>query len=453
MAGQVNKVKKKIWVLLLLLMTMLCSCGREKKEETSGLELRQIAGFDTMGDLYNFWLDCDSKGTIGSTALNHDKTYISQGEGSLKWEMEGVTSITWNGESYDTGSPMCANYKICNNTEEEFTDMRNVRYISIDCYNANEFEITVGSCIVSYIGDTYFSFDDAAITIPPGEWGTLRVSLNRYDTERYSLVTHIPFTVNYAFKVAEEKTELVDMGELYYPKATVYLDNIYAVQDNGAEKEEKAFADENELLSFDTILDMQYASTYMANGELSWNERNMKIGTGVSAEYNTDPTYTNGRNGSLMLRIDSMNNTCNNWIRQYMYDSAYEELWLGVEFKGFLDQVDFLPLATGKARIAIDVYNGFGYDKEVYFGCDDVVNGHNYFHRETEEYASENEMPLSTVYKLEQGKWTTIYFEENEELDLSQGLARIRLATSRTDVFDTGCLYMNNLRLVKEGEE
>ena len=53
----------------------------------------------------------------------------------------------------------------------------------------------------------------------------------------------------------------------------------------------------------------------------------------------------------------------------------------------------------------------------------------------------------STAYKLEKGTWTTISLRGTEMPDLGQGDARLRLAASRVDVFETGYFYMNNLRL------
>lgn len=403
-----------------------------------GLDTRQIATFDSRDDLYNFWLDGSNTGTIGRTSINRDPAYITQGDGSLKWEMEGVCGSLWNGECYDIANPMNGNYKVYNNTIASFTDMRKVRYLSVDCYNANAFDVTFGGWITSRIGNGYYAFGYDAVTVQPGKWGTLRMFLNGADADRYKLVTQIPITVSYSYRVAEAETELLEIGDLYYPEATVYLDNLHAVVDVGDEKaaeetDSHLYLDESRgsLLSFDCITDMQYTAAYIAGGDLSWNEREIKFGTGVSLKYNTDPAYNNGKKGSLAMRLDPVNNDCDNWFRQYTHDSTYDQLHVGVEFIGIFSDADLERLQADGYEVTLDVYNGFDYDKEVYFGWKGGED--------------------SAAYKLEKGTWTTISLRGTGMPDPGQGDARLRLAASRVDVFETGYFYINNLRLDKMG--
>ena len=100
-------------------------------------------------------------------------------------------------------------------------------------------------------------------------------------------------------------------------------------------------------------------------------------------------------------------------------------------------------------KIAVDVYNDFDFDKEVFFGMDDNVNKFNYVTENEYPYEIGCEFPLYNMYRLEAKTWTTIYFDRAEFLDLSQGVARIKFATSKLDVCRSGSFYLNNFRLVK----
>ena len=121
----------------------------------------------------------------------------------------------------------------------------------------------------------------------------------------------------------------------------------------------------------------------------------------------------------------------------------------GVEFLGVVDNINFLPMQTEGMKIAVDVYNDFNYDKEVFFGMDDNVNKFNYVTENEYPYEIGCEYPLYNMYKLKAKTWTTIYFDRAEYLDLSNGVARIKFASSKIDVNKEGSFYLNNLRLVK----
>ena len=122
----------------------------------------------------------------------------------------------------------------------------------------------------------------------------------------------------------------------------------------------------------------------------------------------------------------------------------------GIEIVGVTDKINFLPLQTKNYKLAVDVYNDFSFDKEVFFGMDDNVNKFNYVTENEYPYEIGCKFPLYNMYKLKAKTWTTIYFDRAEHLDLSQGVARIKFASSKLDINRSGSFYLNNLRLVKE---
>ena len=429
--------------LCLLFGTAACADNGSDGTEAGEYTLK-MADFDDYDDIYNMLMQYYNTSTLGRWEINKDEKYIREGTGSAKWVTDAVVAESWTQTRMDCAQPMVTHYYLSNNYNVDLVDMSSVKCISVDCYNANDFDITFAGCIFT---NENLSFADASVTVKPGTWETLKIGLNTFLADTYvTSVKNVVLSVDYAHRVMTEKSYVADVGQLYFPQSTVYLDNMYAVIDERETKVDKKFADENEILYFDDISDMKYADVFLNYGERDWSEMYQLFPQGVAVRYNTNPCFTNGKSGSLELRLDPFHTR----TRQWLTNATYRYELAGVEFLGVVDKVNFLPLQTDNAKVAIDVYNDFDFDKEVFFGMDDNVHGFNYVTETEYPYEIGNSYPLYNMYKLKAKQWTTIYFDRADELDLSKGVARIKFASSKLDVNKSGCFYLNNLRLVKE---
>lgn len=440
----------KKWILFLTTASLvfgMTACDWDQTSNSGASEYTvKIADFDEYDDIYNIQMAYYNTGTIGRWETNTDEAYVNEGEGSAKWTMDASVAEVWQQTRLDCGQPMVAYYYFMGNaTGVDLMNMSEVKRISVDCYNANDFDITFSGSL--FTSETY-TFANGSVTVKPGTWGTLTMYINEFIADDYlTSVARMNLTVNYAHQVMEEKTEVANVGQLYFPQAVVYLDNMYAVADSAKPAVNKNFEDENEVLYFNDIGDMKYVNTFLCNNEQDWLEKNIRIGQGVSASFNTNPCFTNGKSGSLQVHFEPIHNT----RRDGKTNFTYAQYLAGVEFVGVVDNLDFLPMQTEGMKIAVDVYNDFNYDKEVFFGMDDNVNKFNYVTENEYPYEIGCQFPLYNMYKLKAKTWTTIYFDRAEALDLSRGVARIKFASSKLDVNQEGSFYLNNLRLVKEG--
>lgn len=438
-------MKKILAAVLSCAMLGAAACsGETTGQPETGEYATAVANFEEYDDVYNILMSWYNTGTIGRWEINKDSRYVSEGTGSAKWTMDASVAEVWQQTRMDCAQPMVAHYYLAGNLSVDMTDMSKVRCISVDCYNANDFEVTFGGCIFT---EETFTYASSSVTVKPGRWATLKIRLNPFIAGKYfTAVRRITFTVDYDHKVMEKNSEVAKKGQLYYPQAVVYIDNMYAVKDDAPVQTNKNFADEKEILYFNDLSDVKYVNPYLCNGENDWLERNIRFAQGVSASFTSNPCYTNGKKGALEVRFDPWHSVRRDWKTNYTYD----QMLGGIEIVGVTDKINFLPLQTKNYKLAVDVYNDFSFDKEVFFGMDDNVNKFNYVTENEYPYEIGCKFPLYNMYKLKAKTWTTIYFDRAEHLDLSQGVARIKFASSKLDINRSGSFYLNNLRLVKE---
>ena len=126
-----------------------------------------------------------------------------------------------------------------------------------------------------------------------------------------------------------------------------------------------------------------------------------------------------------------------------MYPSTYTGITVCSDY---LNAYNFASLKNGKAKITVDIYNAGSYAKEVAFGIHDLSGvGQEVKHDFPYSYGELASTDRWT--RLEPNKWYTLELTDFSHLDLSQGLARLRLFTSFLDVAEPMSFYVNNLRI------
>ncbi len=455
-------MKKIISLFLVLLIAFgLTACKKNKTNNNVNSEDNKytvtLADFETYEDVYNMQ-DVISNFTYEGYKTQSSKEKAISGNGSLEWHITGSLGDTWATYARDGGYAPMIYLSLWYNTKNEGNwgfNFDQVESIEADVFNDNDFDIHMS---MFYMTKTYHPIGYYSETISAGQTKTLTFSNSRYfmQNELTRTIGYVAFVCNYDYVVNEE-------GQLYYPTANVYMDNIKAnVNKNSVFKADgsidinKTF-DGNEILNFSDPRDLDYlysfGSNYVKEQDNEWGTYTWFYGIGSSLKYNTNPNYVKGENlGSLKWTVEFP--YINTWSQSnYQFFASknytYSTTWTGFTLcHDFLSYYNFAKVINGKAKIAVDVYNAGSYDKEVAFGMHDKEKiGQN----EMKEYPySYNELaPTDKWYKLPAGEWTTLEITDFSMVDFSKGLGRLRLVTSFIDVFEPIDFYVNNLRIVE----
>ena len=452
-------------LFILSFSVIFVGCGDDDGENTNKEEGRTdteiytatIADFETFEDIYNVQ-DVVSNYSFEGYQTKSSKEEAITGEGSLKWHITGGLTDTFYTYFRDGGSSPMLYYSLWYNTKNEGVwgfEWTQVTDIYADVRNDNEFDIQIS---MFYFTKTYFPVGYVTETISPGQTKTIDFKLCRYymQNELNKTITHLCITCDYDKKVLEN-------GQLYYPEADVFIDNIRATVDktplynsDGSIDIGKKFA-EKEILSFNDVSDLDYlvvlGSNYANESANEWATYIWFEGVGSSLGYNTNKNYIKeGNIGSLRWTVNpvyiaSWSQSNYKYFAEYNY--TYSTTWTGFTLcQDFLDYYNFIEIIEGRAKIAVDVYNACGYDKEVAFGMHDRAS---IGLEEKKDYPhGYNEAaPTDKWYKLKAGEWTTLEITDFSRIDFSEGVGRLRLFTSFIDVFAPMSFYVNNLRIVK----
>ena len=417
----------------------------------------KIADFDAFNDIYNV-VDIVSNYSYEGYATQSTKEQAITGEGSLQWHITGTLIDQFYLYSKNAGNSPMLYYSLWYNTKNDGNwgfKWEEVTNVLADVRNDNDFEIKIS---MFYLTKNYFPIGNTTETIAPGETKTVDLSMNRYfmQNEFIKTISYLCIKCDYAKQVA-------DNGDLYYPVADVFIDNIQAkvnknpvVNAQGVVDINKQFA-KNEILSFNDASDLDYlfvtASNYVKDSDDEWGTRLYRAGLGSSLKYNTNKNYVkDGNTGSLCWTVSPI--YINDWGQSnYQYfapkNHTYQNTWTGFTLcQDFLDYYNFSKVMNGQAKIQVDVYNAGEYDKEVAFGMHDkneVGKGEKFDY----PFGYGEIAPTDTWYKLKAGEWTTLEITDFSQIDFSAGLGRLRLFTSIIDVSETINFYVNNLRIVE----
>ncbi len=430
-----------------------------------------IADFELFDHIFNI---SDSYGNVTVEG------YITQSKAddpnnidgrSLEVYSEGTVAEFWAAYHRWSGFPAAFSYDVMTSTITEGDygfNWKHLAGLSIDVNNVNPFALQVSMFMMSENG---FPYNYGTMKVEAESKATLTTPVNRYfmqhefnDTVRYIVVL-----VDYDTQVYSEadleglrREGFIEEGDLYMPPMKVYFDNLKAqvnendiFDKNGAVIVNKKFESASEILNFNQSADLQFVRetghNYVKEADNEWNTRNWWFGTGSALYYNTNEKYVHeGNVGSLEWRINPTTQgkfTESGFFYNPLQSCAFGDLMTGFTVVGeYLNYFNFSKLKEGNVKICVDVYNACGYDKEVAFGIHDYGGVSN---EEKYEFPySYGTRGMTDVWqRLPAGEWTTLEITDFSHLDLSQGIARLRLNTSLLDVTRPVKFYVNNLRI------
>lgn len=465
-------MKRRLFVSLTLCACIACSfltaaCGRKdnpEPEPETPKAARQVVLEDFETDDYMFYVNKEETqisyegGFIANKAASE---HLTDGR-SLEIAIRKYVSESWAGYAEDTGLCAITDFDVFstpkNNGNWGF-EWKYLTELSLDAYNPNEFPVRISIYNLTRNG---FPINFGTTTLESGETAKVTANVNRYymQNEFNDKISHILVAINYD-KVVK------DNGELYYPEAKVYLDNLVAtVNENDVKKKDgsfaidKKFASDNEILNFDDAGDLSYVretgGNYVKDADNEWITTYWYCGTGSSYYYNSDPKYVyDGNKGSAEWRVTpvlQVNMTGSNydWNTRFSFDDSHRLTGLTLE-GAYLDYLNFARVKGDNVKIRLDIYNGAPYDKEIFFGIHDTRGVATEVKTEFPFMYGTSAM-TDKCYRLKAGEWNTVEIDDFSHLDLAEGLARLRVMTTLADVTEEFSFYLNNLRFV-EGDD
>lgn len=419
-----------------------------------------IANFDTFDDIYNVHNVLSNYQMTGYFTMTGDDDPNAIEGHSLDVYMTGSACSSWIEYTVDYGFPGFIYYNLWSNTKNNGLWGFNWNHLSgwsVDIYNPNDFAMDV---VLFNMTSDYFPVNNNSIRVMPHETTTLEIKVNRYfmQSEFQRKIDYVCLMIDY------DKTILPN-GELYYEPCHIYFDNLKCfVNENDVRDEQgflrinKTFKDSTEILSFSDESDLDYmyevGGDYALEKENEWITRTRFTGTGVGISYNTNKKYIKGDNkGSLKWNLNPtfMHNYMSASYRYLTERGLYNTtLWSCITVCGdYLDWYNFSMLLTGEYKIQIDVYNDNSFAKEVGFG----IHGKNGISRVVSDGYPYNYGALHSTdvfTRIPAHEWATLEIDDFSELDMSDGLARLRLVVNMTDTYSLLSFYCSNLRLVRK---
>ena len=419
-----------------------------------------IADFETFSDIYNVHNVLSNYQMNGYFTMTEDDDPNAIDGHSLDAYITGSATADWITFMVDSGFPAFLYYNLWSNTKNggvwDFK-WKYVTSLSVDIYNPNDFEMDV---TMFNMTSEYFPVNNNSTVVLPHQKTTLKVNVNRY-------LMQLEFNrkIDYICLMIDYDRVLLDNNELYFEPAHIYFDNIKCtvyekdiIDDKGYIDISKHFMDETEILSFSSPNDIKYiyefGGNYAKESENEWVTRNRFLGVGSGVSYNTNKKFIKGDNkGSLRWNLNPV------FIAQYangayryltdrgLYDTT---LWSGITVSGdYLDWYNFSMLKTNEYKIQIDVFNDCPFAKEVGFG----IHGRNGINQEVKygfPYNYGSLHPTDVFTKIPSNEWATLEITDFSSLDMSDGLARLRLVTNMSDIHSCVSLYCSNLRIVRK---
>ncbi len=216
---------KKILIFITLLICLSTSIlGVGCKSKVSDVYV--LNGYENYSDLDKILM---YDGIQGKANINKDKKFVTQGEASLKIELDYLSEFT--------SSAMYATkiHYVANRYDDKFSWIDEVKEIGIDVYNDNDeqFEFFFG-----VYGEQEESILVDGQTLIPNSWNYIRVPVKQWFFKEKTLIKEYRMYINGASRLEDRK-------------ATFYFDN-FTFSMNKNYKVPTVESVGNEVLSFDT---------------------------------------------------------------------------------------------------------------------------------------------------------------------------------------------------------
>ncbi len=280
------------------------------KTETQTSLVQLISSFENKDEYYKF----GASSRFGKLSQNIDKSYVTEGEASLKIEAYGDYSAG--------GTPPTAKLAL---SAEGYADLSKFKSVTFDIFNVAE---TSQEIRVSLTIDG-FSAKEQTFSLQTGKNSVTYSPVVKYLSVASDLSKGE--TLNITFPAADKTDQT--------PKV-FYLDNVRLNSHFKAFEPVKMTLDEGEFCSFDKEY-QEYVVTSIGVGPC----------TGCLPELtvNADPAYTkNGQGKSLKAVLPTGT-------------APLGDGWPGIYFiSPFLEKIDFAAYAKAEKELVFDVYNTSG---------------------------------------------------------------------------------------------
>ncbi len=266
-------MKKWIAVVLAAISVCLAGCqiGQTEGEKAAPL----LQGFEKMEDYLLF--DYDGKYGSASTyfgdiTVNKDENYLTEGTGSMRYEVADM-------ESYPDQYMSSTFLVPTKNGKVNYSDFRKVKSFSVDIYNDTETDVDLSVCPANILGKTWALQQRYLMTytnyvLPAKSW------------------TNVTYTVDRA--LIDMVLDVQSIGWIAFRfggvNAVVFLDNLRVQTTENPYQAPEFVLDENEVCSFDKEYQQVLAFPYR-NGDVK-----------LQIELNTDRQYSVSGN-SLKVTI------------------------------------------------------------------------------------------------------------------------------------------------------
>lgn len=238
-------MRKKTAFILALILAASCitfgGCSSERSSAETGYEKILMNGYESYDDLRKTNMN-DMYATYGSATLCTDKQYVSEGESSMKLELDFTSN------SAPVYANTCGFKYALSEYESSFGWIDKISEFGMDIYNADAREYTINFVAV---GDKESISFTAGATLAAETWNNVRFQFKPWFFEEDTMITEYRIYI-------EGITGTDDLtATLYIDNVAVYTgDNVAPKIHNGNEN-----GDEKELLDFDDAGDMDAVLT------------------------------------------------------------------------------------------------------------------------------------------------------------------------------------------------
>ena len=383
-----NAFKKILsFIIAVCVVPVAFACKKPTKTYSEAV----LYGFES----YNEIVSITPKNYMGSAELSDDEKYVTQGEKCLKWYIE--SPFHGLNTSVSQGTYATPHFKIfAGNFFKDISDFNDVKSYSLDFSNANDFTIYALMWIES--GGSVIA--TAHSELAAGESATVETLINKLSTETLSSVSAVCFGV---------------YTEHFDKPVTVYIDNL-RITKGQADPKDIAVPKTGNVVGFDDIGYFDYAYPI--------NTLAMPM---VALDYNLNPEYTSGKNGSLKADILPCTDGSHMLTADYMHEKQHNGFGIA---KSLLDKIDFevLEFMSG-GKLKLDIYACVDAPMYVYIKIVDNAGA-----------------VSTTRVKLEPNAWNTVAVEDFGSVDL-KNVVSLEVLFDMYSVYKPMSFYFNNLFL------
>ncbi len=343
-----------------------------------------VSTFDTYDDYCCF--DMSNKAILSS---NKDEKYISEGKGSVKYEIFGTSG--------SAGLNLASK-----NSSSNITDIENIEYFSIDVYNDNDFEISfiwVVNSLTSILCSKY-------LVLEPNQWTTVQLF-----SDRTKYIDTFYAIKSYGFSFIGKNGSPMNL----------YLDNFYVVKNTSPVQasNEKKFA-ENEILFFDDISDLNFV---YSNGTATKGRTLNEFSICQIDEFAKSGYSLNMLVRKLTKNVSSTDVWTDGTVNYYPEETGFQ---IGEDC---LNNIKFTDSSI--IGIGISVYHDCSTARKVHFSISDL-----------------NGKVAQKVMTIEPYTWTEVIIDDISNINRRK-VESITFYYEAYQTFQDYNFYFDNLRLVK----